>query len=170
MCAVPGIVVDEVPEVADPAVNAEQVKRGRSYEEDRADVGPEEATNLRDRPQRSAYIRNFSRGVVHDCLLAVSSHSHRRSSMFCVRPGRAGLTRAVHPRRPRIRTSEHPLEPLSADEFKTYRRGPVAMGMSRTFRFASIELMEGQAEREQQLEHEALCVYEQLVTEVPDAG
>ena len=100
MGAVPGVVVDEVPEVADPTVDAEQVERGRSHEEDRAGVGPEEAADLGDRPQRSACIGNFSRGVVHDCLLAVSSHNHRRSSMLGERPGRAGLTRAVHPCRP----------------------------------------------------------------------
>ncbi len=57
--AVPGVVVDEVAEVTDPAVDAEQVERGRSHEEDRASVGPEEAADLRDRPQRSAYIRKL---------------------------------------------------------------------------------------------------------------
>ena len=88
MGAVPGVVVDEVPEVADPTV--EQVNA----------VGPTKKigrTLVRKKLRISEIVRsglptsgNFSRGVVHDCLLAVSSHSHRRSSMFCVRPGRAG--------------------------------------------------------------------------------
>jgi Cu2+-containing amine oxidase len=66
--------------------------------------------------------------------------------------------------------TQHPLEPLSADEFRRAaeilrRDGHV----TDTFRFASIELVEpGKQQREQQLEHEALGVYEQLI--VPDAG
>jgi Cu2+-containing amine oxidase len=68
--------------------------------------------------------------------------------------------------------TQHPPERLSADEFRRTaeilrRDGHV----TDTFRFASIELLEpGKQQREQQLEHEALGVYEQLVTEVPDAG
>jgi Cu2+-containing amine oxidase len=68
--------------------------------------------------------------------------------------------------------TQHPQEPLSADEFRRAaeilrRDGHV----TDTFRFASIELVEpGKQQREQQLEHEALGVYEQLMTEVPDAG
>ena len=65
------------------------------------------------------------------------------------RPGLAGPTRAVHPRRPsgsrvwkgRSAMAQHPLEPLSADEFRRTaeilrRDGHV----TDTFRFASIEL------------------------------
>ena len=67
--------------------------------------------------------------------------------------------------------TQHPLEPLSADEFKRTAEILRDGHVTDTFRFASIELMEpGKQQREQQLEHEALGVYEQLVTEVPDAG
>ena len=67
--------------------------------------------------------------------------------------------------------TQHPLEPLSADEFKRTAEILSRWACHDTFRFASIELMEpGKQQREQQLEHEALGVYEQLVTEVPDAG
>src|SRR6478609_8829161 len=126
MGAVPGVVVDEVPEIADPTVDAKQVERGRSHEEDRADVDPEKTTNLRDRPQRSAYIRTFSRGVVHDCLPAVSSHKHRSSSMFCEKPGTRWPDPSGSPTSPaesrvgqvRSAVTQHPLEPLSADEFR----------------------------------------------------
>ena len=75
-------------------------------------------------------------------------------------------------RKGRSAVTQHPLEPLSADEFRRIaeilrRDGHV----TDTFRFASIELTElGKQQREQQLEHVALGVYEQLVTEVPDAG
>src|SRR6478752_7748276 len=78
MGAVPGVVIDEMGEVADPTVDAEQVERGRTHEEDRASVSPEETADLGDRPQRSAYIGNFSLVVIHDCLLSVSSHNHHR--------------------------------------------------------------------------------------------
>ena len=52
--AVPGVVVDDVLEVAHPAVDAEQVERGRADEVDRLLVGPEERADLGDAAQRAA--------------------------------------------------------------------------------------------------------------------
>ena len=53
MPSVPGVVVGDVSEVADPSVDAQEVERGGSEEEHRLGVGSEESANLGNAPQLS---------------------------------------------------------------------------------------------------------------------
>ena len=78
MSAVPAVVVGDVGEVPDPAVEPQQIERGRADEVDRHLVGAEEVPHLRDVAQAGAGRAPCRRGNAASVPTLTASESLRR--------------------------------------------------------------------------------------------